>query len=473
MAKKPQRESRAAVRVQPHHEWEFPVIFPPHPDELPEAAEEDRDRMTAESVCGAIDDSQHVELYDGTLGVTQAFVSARQAPVGQLQWNSNLASIYTNPGNVSGVRWCTGTLIAPDLFLSAGHCFDQSGGGWDRPRVNGTFNVIPPAEIATNMHVNFNYQLDSAGNPRTEQVFNVTQLVEYRLSGLDFAVIRLAGAPGTTFGRTEISTTDAVDGDMLCIIQHPAGLRKQIEAGPAFHLHDDRIGYDTIDTLGGSSGSGILRSPDGRIVGVHTNGGCTADALGHNHGVRITSIIAASPVIAGLVTPTLKFRDDGVKPVLDDPRTLKFRDDGVVKPVLDDPRTLKFSDDGGTLKHIDDVKGAGLDKQFDDRKLAGFDGFQIDPMAGRIFPRSQPGGAAPFVLSTPHHSMAWAANFPGATPQGASAGSDLLVGQIQGRLVQIEQMIQQGASDLEALKEEYRSLVAEYQARLDAMGQAG
>lgn len=47
--------------------------------------------------------------YDGSLGVTTAFVDTHQGPVGQLQWNSNLAAIYTDPGNVSGVRWCTGT----------------------------------------------------------------------------------------------------------------------------------------------------------------------------------------------------------------------------------------------------------------------------------------------------------------------------------------------------------------------------
>jgi hypothetical protein len=48
---------------------------------------------------------------------------------------------------------------------------------------------------------------------------------------------------------------------MLCIIQHPAGLPKRIEAGPALHLHDVEIGYDSIDTLGGSSGAGSCVPP--------------------------------------------------------------------------------------------------------------------------------------------------------------------------------------------------------------------
>ncbi len=126
-------------------------------------------------------------------------------------------------------------------------------------------------------------------------------LVENRLGGLDFAVVRLGGNPGDTFGWTEISDTDADEADMLCIIQHPAGLPKRIEAGEAFHLHDARIGYDSIDTLGGSSGSGVLKSPDGNIVAVHTNGGCSAAAGSHNHGVRISSILAKSSTLSALV----------------------------------------------------------------------------------------------------------------------------------------------------------------------------
>ncbi len=292
----PEAAQKALDRAHEHEHWGFPPIFPPYPQPPESMAMAE----IVESQCGTTDESQPVEQYDGSLEVTIAFVNAHQAPVGQLQWNDNLADIYTNPGNVSGVRWCTGTLISEDLFLSAGHCFDQTGGGWQRPLVNGTMNVIPPAEIATNMHVNFNYQVDSDGNLREEQEFAVTELVEYRLGEVDYAIVRLAGNPGSIFGWTEISTTDAAEDDVLCLIQHPAGQPKRIEAGHAYHFHDIRIGYNDIDTLGGSSGSGVLRSPDGRIVGVHTNGGCTADMSGHNHGRRISSILAVSTALSAI-----------------------------------------------------------------------------------------------------------------------------------------------------------------------------
>jgi V8-like Glu-specific endopeptidase len=270
-------------------------------DELAEGAPAaDLYSAIVESQCGATDDSQPVEQYDGLLGVTTAFVDAHQAPVGQLQWNDNLAAIYTNPGNVAGVRWCTGALIAPELFLTAGHCLDSNAGGWQLPRVNGTSTVISPQEIATNMHVNFNFQIDPNGNPRPEQRFAVAQMTEHRIGGLDFAILRLAGNPQLAFGTGSVATTDAAVNDALCIIGHPAGVPKRIEAGPLTGLSGTQIRYNDIDTLGGNSGSAIWQSPAGTIVGVHTNGGCTTGGGGFNFGVRIGSLLNVSPTLQGL-----------------------------------------------------------------------------------------------------------------------------------------------------------------------------
>jgi V8-like Glu-specific endopeptidase len=288
-------------------------MFPPLPEELEgmmammAADGEPGDLYAAiiESICGTTDDSQPVEQYNGTLGVTQAFVNTHQRPVGQLQWNDNLAAIYTNPGNVSGVRWCTGALISPNLFLSAGHCFDQTGGGWQRPLINGTTNIIPSTEIATNMHVNFNFQVDPSGTLREEVRFAIEALVEYRLGGLDFAIVRLAGSPSTTFGLGAVANADAQTADMLCVIGHPAGGPKRIEAGPLTALAGNQIRYNDIDTLGGNSGSAIWQSPSGNIVGVHTNGGCNASGTGFNFGVRISSLIEVSPTLRNLITPPL------------------------------------------------------------------------------------------------------------------------------------------------------------------------
>ncbi|MEJ7588007.1 MAG: serine protease [Ferruginibacter sp.] len=299
------------------------ALFVPHFEELNLKKEglnanADEYAMILKSICGVADDSQPVELYDGTLGVTTAFVNAHQAPACQVQWNNNLASIYTNPGNVSGARWGSGTMISNDLFLTCGHLFDQAGGGWERPRQNGTSNIISPQEIATNMQLNFNYQLDPSGTLRAEQSFPITELIEYRLGSLDMAVCRIGGNPGNTFGGTGISATDASPGEMICIIGHPAGMPKRLEAGPTTELNGDLIKYNDIDTLGGNSGSGILRASDGLLIGIHTNGGCgpasPATGGGSNFGQRITRVIAVSPTIQAFLAKN-KISNDPVKPL--------------------------------------------------------------------------------------------------------------------------------------------------------------
>lgn len=449
----------AAMRAE--QERAEAALFVPHLEDLEidtERVSKGRDKYAAiiESICGVTDDSQPVEQYDGTLGVTTAFVTAHQSAACQVQWNANLASIYTSPGNVSGVRWGSGTMIGTDLFLACGHLFDQTGGGWDRPRQNGTTNILTPQEIARNMHLNFNYQVDSAGNLRSEQSFPILDLIEYRLGGLDMAICRIGGNPGATFGHTLVSATDAAVPDMICIIGHPAGQPKRIEAGPTTAINGNFIEYNDIDTLGGNSGSGILRASDGRLVGIHTNGGCNPAGTGSNFGQRIAAVIAVSPTLKALLVPkrkvvddpivTLKFRDDPKRKVFDDPiGTLKFRDDPKRK-LVDDPI--------GTLKFRDDVKVPALDKH------PALDGKQpASDLPGRPGPIGRPLGpeglsARPFILATPHHSTAWSGGSP--HPE--------MLDEMEAALAQIEQAMAAGEAELAQLDGEYRQLLAEYEA---------
>ncbi|MCW5198471.1 hypothetical protein VU06_01830 [Desulfobulbus sp. F3] len=124
------------------------------------------ERYAYESRCGQRDDTQDVELYDGSLGVPQEFVKRYEPSVGQLQWLNDLHQRFDgtteSPGDVTGVRWGSGGLFTDDLFITAGHCFDQYGGGWQRPSRNGM--TIEPSEIATLMQVNFNFQLNGQTN---------------------------------------------------------------------------------------------------------------------------------------------------------------------------------------------------------------------------------------------------------------------------------------------------------------------
>jgi tyrosinase len=168
--------------------------------------------------------------------------------------------------------------------------------------------------------------------------------------------------------------------------------------------------------------------------------------------------------------PTLKFRDD--IPTLkfrDDIITLKFRDDIPTLKFRDDPITLKFRDDIGTSPRIDPVKQPGLDKPpgIDPVKQPGLD------KAGGLDRPGIPalsgiGGAAPFVLSTPHHSMSWTQSFPEAH-RATLAQYEAAIAQYEqtiGELNQAHVKGQLNETDMQAAENffrEYQTLVAEYQ----------
>ena len=206
------------------------------------------------------------------------------------------------------MRWCSGTLIKADLFLTAAHCFRVSNdpSGWITPRKGQTF--VSPAGLAPLMHLNFNFQVNPAnGQVRTAETFPITELVEFgderpSVAGakLDYAVVRVGRnaankLPGDLFTVANFDASPAAQtgATQLTIIQHPQGRPKRIEAGADIREpRDVLIRYGDLDTLGGSSGAGII-DQQGRLIGVHTNGGCTAFS-GFNFGFSLNAIAQVS-----------------------------------------------------------------------------------------------------------------------------------------------------------------------------------
>jgi hypothetical protein len=136
------------------------------------------------------------------------------------------------------------------------------------------------------------------------------------------------------------------------------------------------------------------------------------------------------------------------------PPTLKFRDD---QP------TLKFRDDGpSTLPQLDQRKQPQLDQAKspvgDQPGFAQAGGGGAGPGGGR---------AAPFVLSTPHHSMAWTQTFPQSVEAAAAAYEQQITAyeQALSEYADAEAMGQlqpQDHQQAEALHQEYQTLIAEY-----------
>ena len=237
-----------------------------------------------ESICLGASDLQFVEAYDGRYteqGFDTGFVDELSRSVGALEIEASESP---------SVKYCSGTLIDRNLFLTASHCVG----------------------INTVGHfVAFNYQqVGGSSELRPQQHYAVAEIVEDGNEGLDYAILRLDGAPGDSFGFTRFRPHHT---DGLAIIQHPEGGPKQVDAGHMGSVTTDLLQYGDIDTLGGSSGSGIL-SPDGFLVGVHTYGGCDSPQLNTNAGYRMQRIYGSSPTLRSLQWTRLagQARDIGV-----------------------------------------------------------------------------------------------------------------------------------------------------------------
>jgi len=262
----------------------------------PQSADNASPEGDLQSICGPASELRDVELYDGGLGLPTAFVNRHRLAVGLLRWRNDLYQRYREEsGNVAGKGWCTGTLIADDLFLTAGHCLDNGDSATlQLPREIGSVPLEPP-EMAREFTVQFRYENPALADAESyENSVEVVRLEEYSRTNPDYAIMRLSGHPGLNNGVARISSVDSRPGLPIALLQHPRADRMKIGAGPVARLLGPKITYNTIDTLDGSSGAGILDAVTGKLVGIHTNGGCTNGGDGENYGVTIGALIGAS-----------------------------------------------------------------------------------------------------------------------------------------------------------------------------------
>lgn len=266
-----------------------------------------------ESQCGSTINWQDVERYDGSLGVTKEFVKDKSPKVGQLQWRYNFSDEFKNnndnPGALMGTRWCTGTLIGKDIFITAGHCFDNNNPEYkDKlPVKNG--KIISSRQMARLMKVNFNYELEAATTHiRTDTIdYPVLDTIEFRRGGYDYAIILLGKdkngmLPGERFGIAQVSKEIPVVSDPIAVIQHPLGYPKVVAAGTVLSCNaskNENMDYNNLDTEGGASGAAVLSIKNGKIIGIHVLGGCNGDdeETGKNSAVPIYLVLRVSDYI--------------------------------------------------------------------------------------------------------------------------------------------------------------------------------
>lgn len=199
-------------------------------------------------------------LYDSTLGSpdytgSYTHTLSNYRPIGSRRNLCSDQKFRTQPTAAS----CSGTLIAPDRILTAGHCISSSSCGRRR--------------------FVFNYFLD--GNNcqmptiTADDVYHCKRFSRIENDYFDHAVVHL---DRPVVGRTpvQIQTTTAAlaVGQHLNLIGFGSGLPAKIDTGG--NVIDPRASQKDFfvantDTFGGNSGSGVF-TDDGTLVGILVRG---------------------------------------------------------------------------------------------------------------------------------------------------------------------------------------------------------
>ncbi|OGR65893.1 MAG: hypothetical protein A2X31_00915 [Elusimicrobia bacterium GWB2_63_22] len=158
--------------------------------------------------------------------------------------------------------FCSGTLIAPDLVLTAGHCMGEKN---------------KPASRCERARFVFGFSVDREGrSPSSVRKSDVYSCAEVKIyangAGGDYAVVRLDRRVGRrTAARLHVSGPPEA-GLPVFTVGGPYGLPLKVvnDAGVRSVSGDKKFFRTNLDTSGGNSGGGIFSALNGRLIGVHT-----------------------------------------------------------------------------------------------------------------------------------------------------------------------------------------------------------
>ncbi len=154
---------------------------------------------------------------------------------------------------------CSGTLVAQDIIMTAGHCYDYA------------------KETCADYSWVFDYRVSKDRQPvvrvRADSVYRCKDIlhVENDKSGVDYALIRL---DREVSGRlpVKLQGTPVKPNDDLVLIGHPSGLPTKI-ADDGKVLKIERNHYvANVDAFTINSGSGVFNPKTGDVVGVLSSG---------------------------------------------------------------------------------------------------------------------------------------------------------------------------------------------------------
>jgi hypothetical protein len=207
--------------------------------------------------------------------------------------------------------FCSGSLIAPNLMMTAGHC-------------------IKDATDCKNTKFVFGFAVKSKGVTTTEippeDVVSCKRIVSRELNNStqnDYAIIELQ-VPVTHRKPIKLSKVDPVVATSLLVIGHPSGLPTKITDGAKVRNVKSGAPYfvANLDTYGGNSGSAVFNSNTGVIEGILVRGetdfitrnGCHVSYVCASNDCRGEDVTKASSVRKALLAAGISIDGAVVKP---------------------------------------------------------------------------------------------------------------------------------------------------------------
>lgn len=175
------------------------------------------------------------------------------------------------------LAYCSGSLVAPDIVLTAGHCL-RSQTTCDSTKFVFGFRVGDPLTLPRQVP--------------TEQVFGCKQLLHTisEPTGEDFALVRL-DRPVTHVKPLAYRTEGRLSvGDPLKVMGHPSGLPLKIAGGASVRAMKEQFLVANLDTYGGNSGSAVFNAVTGAVEGVLVRGEMD---FTYQNGCRVSNRCAA------------------------------------------------------------------------------------------------------------------------------------------------------------------------------------
>lgn len=211
-----------------------------------------------------VTDARLLKLADSTVGLFESYnvtLNGEQAKLATESYAQGYGLCKEEPffDQVTGA-FCSGSLVAPDIIMTAGHC-------------------VKSEEGCKNTKFVFGFAVKKAGvMPETVpagEVYGCSQLIgrEQVGTGADWALIRL-DRKVTNHAPLKYNVKDTLKkGDELLVIGHPAGLPTKIAGGATVRDASPK-GFivANLDTYGGNSGSAVFNGKTGVIEGILVRG---------------------------------------------------------------------------------------------------------------------------------------------------------------------------------------------------------